>query len=106
MKVVVPSYYGKFKCIASACRHSCCVGWEIDVDEDTLEYYKSVGGRLGDRLRENISEEGCPHFVTGEDERCPFLNSDNLCDIICELGEESLCQICSDHPRYRSFFSD
>ncbi|MBR5307934.1 MAG: flagellin lysine-N-methylase [Clostridia bacterium] len=106
MKVVVPSYYGKFKCIASACRHSCCVGWEIDVDEDTLEYYKSVGGRLGDRLRENISEDEGAHFVLGENERCPFLNSENLCDIICELGEESLCQICSDHPRYRSFFSD
>ena len=106
MKVVVPSYYGKFRCIASACRHSCCVGWEIDVDEDTLEYYKTIKGRLGKRLKENISEEGCPHFVLGNDERCPFLNSENLCDIICELGEDSLCNICSDHPRFRSFFSD
>lgn len=33
---VVPDFYPAFHCIASACRHSCCVGWEVDVDQDTL----------------------------------------------------------------------
>jgi lysine-N-methylase len=35
-----------------------------------------------------------------------MLRSDGLCDLICALGEEALCQICADHPRYRSFFTD
>ena len=30
MTVTVPSYYKDFKCIADKCRHSCCIGWEID----------------------------------------------------------------------------
>lgn len=35
-----------------------------------------------------------------------MLNENGLCDLITELGEESLCQICADHPRFRSYFSD
>ena len=42
MKTVAPDYYPNFKCIASECRHNCCIGWEIDIDEDTFEYYKGL----------------------------------------------------------------
>ena len=105
MKIIFPDYYEKFKCAASACRHNCCIGWEIDIDGDSLAYYRSVGGEFGKRLKKNISRRGAPHFILGEDERCPFLNSVNLCDIFTELGEERLCQICSDHPRFRNFYS-
>ena len=51
MKLRVPSYYKEFTCLAGACRHSCCVGWEVDVDEDTAAYYETVEGVLGERLR-------------------------------------------------------
>ncbi len=101
MRVFKPSYYDEFKCIAERCKHNCCIGWEIDVDEDMLIRYMTEHGEFGDRLRENISlEDDCPHFVLGEGERCPFLNDNNLCDIIINMGQESLCQICNDHPRF------
>ena len=38
-----PAYYKAFRCIGSDCTENCCIGWEIDVDEDTLAYYKSIG---------------------------------------------------------------
>ena len=107
MKLTVPEYYEKFKCTAAACRHNCCNGWEIDIDEDSLGHYMECPGEIGSRLRDNIDvsgESAC--FRLGEDERCPFLNERNLCSIILELGEEHLCQICTDHPRFRNFFSD
>ena len=107
MKLFAPDYYKDFNCIAGKCRHSCCVGWEIDIDNETFEYYRSVSGEFGKRLRNGISTDGdAPHFVLSTDERCPFLNENNLCDIIINLGEDRLCQICADHPRYRNFFSD
>lgn len=105
MKIIFPDYYESFRCTASACRHNCCIGWEIDIDEESLAYYRSVGGEFGRRLKKNISPRGTPHFILGEHERCPFLNGANLCDIYAELGEEHLCGICSDHPRFRNFFS-
>ena len=107
MKLMVPDYYPRFRCIAGDCKHSCCIGWEIDIDEETLHTYKTVDGVLGQRLLTNIDWNcDAPHFILGEHDRCPFLNSDNLCDLIIGLGEDALCGICADHPRFRSEFSD
>lgn len=103
---VMPDYYPQFHCIADRCRHSCCIGWEIDVDGETLASYRAIEGEMGERLQREIDCCGeTPHFILGEGERCPFLNEKNLCDLILYGGEEMLCQICTDHPRYRSFFS-
>lgn len=105
MKIVAPAYYQRFACIKGACRHSCCKGWEIDIDADTLQKYQAVPGEMGERLRAGIDREnGC--FILAQDERCPFLNQEGLCDIILQLGEDHLCQICDDHPRFRNFFTD
>lgn len=107
MKLVAPDYYTSFKCIAGKCRHNCCIGWEIDIDDETLAYYNSIKGSLGTRLRKNIdTSSGDAHFILTPHERCPFLNESGLCDIVCQMGESALCDICTDHPRYRSFFSD
>lgn len=106
MIIVFPSYYKRFSCIMGKCKHNCCIGWEIDVDEEKLAYYKHVQGALGDRLKKQISYEDTPHFILGQGERCPFLNGDNLCDLITELGEEALCTICREHPRFYNELQD
>ena len=103
---VVPDFYPEFACIASRCGHSCCVGWEVDVDEDSLERYSGIPGALGAKLRREINMTSSPHFRLDSRERCPFLTEENLCQLILELGEDSLCQICTDHPRFRSWFPD
>lgn len=105
MKEVFPNYYEKFKCIADRCKHSCCIGWEIDIDEDTMDLYNSLKGDFAERIRSNI-EGDTPHFVLKESERCPFLNQNGLCDIICELGDGALCDICYLHPRFSNFYDD
>ena len=98
--MVRPDYYDSFRCIAAECRHNCCIGWEIDIDDETLEKYKAIGGDLGAELRKNISLEPCAHFILQSGERCPFLNGQNLCHLILQGGENMLCQICRDHPRF------
>ena len=98
-----PSYYKKFKCIADKCSDNCCIGWEIEIDSDTVGYYKNVSGDFGARLRENISADNS--FIL-KNERCPFLNESNLCDIIINCGEERLCQICRDHPRFFEWYGN
>ncbi len=104
--MVYPDYYPEFRCVADRCKHNCCIGWEIDIDEDTLGYYQSVDGELGKRLKKNICLDETPHFRLLSNDRCPFLNDKNLCDLILQLGEERLCQICTDHPRFRNFLPD
>ena len=104
----VPDYYKDFSCIADKCNDSCCIGWEIDVDEDSQAYYESIEGKFGDRLRENmyITEDGDCRFRLKEHGRCPFLNSGNLCDIYIELGEEALGDVCTEYPRFAVEFGN
>lgn len=100
---VYPDYYPRFKCTAGACLHTCCYGWEIDIDDQTLNKYHRIDGFMGERLKDCICEDGGAHFILRPDERCPFLNQNNLCDLIIYGGDDMLCQICTDHPRFRSF---
>lgn len=104
MKLRIPEYCHSFHCIADKCRDSCCIGWEIDIDNKTAAYYESVGGQFGRRLKENIVAGTTPCFRLDEKERCPFLNESNLCDIFINLGEDMLCDICTEHPRYYEWF--
>ena len=107
MKVIIPNYYNQFKCIAKKCHHSCCIGWEIDIDENTYEYYQEIDGHFGERLKRDITvTDGCAFFNLDGKGRCAFLNENNLCEIILNLGEDALCQICSDHPRFRNFYDN
>ena len=99
----MPDYCRGFKCSADRCSDSCCIGWEIDIDEKTADYYMNVGGEFGERLKRGISKQDCFSFIL-ENERCPFLNKQGLCDIILTLGEDKLCHICAEHPRYYEWF--
>ena len=101
MSVWMPEFYPAFRCRAGACRHSCCRGWEIDVDDTSAAYYRALPGTLGDTLRQALFEdEGGWHFRLDEEERCPLLRRDGLCRLILEQGEEALCDICALHPRF------
>lgn len=106
MKKYYPSYYNEFKCDPFRCKHNCCIGWEIDIDDETLEFYNIHNGKLKEDFEKYISKDDEPHFILDENERCPFLNDKNLCRIILELGEDKLCNICKDHPRFRNFMEE
>lgn len=108
MLVIKPDFYDYFKCIADKCTDSCCIGWEIIVDSETREKYENIKGAFGEKIRENLvkdeADEIC--FKLDKDERCPFLNKNNLCDIIINCGEEALCGICTEHPRFYNDFGE
>jgi len=101
LKIIAPDYYNEFTCIADKCKHTCCQGWEVDIDEDSLERFNAIPD-----ICEKIELEETPHFKLADEERCPFLNEDNLCNMILTHGEDILCQICTDHPRYRNYWED
>lgn len=98
-----PDFYDKFECTASRCSDTCCVGWEIDIDQASQKIYGKVQGIFGDKLRANI-EDG--HFRLLPQDRCPFLDKENLCEIYKNLGESALCDICREHPRFVEVYGD
>ena len=101
---ITPAYYSKFQCIASRCSDNCCIGWEIDIDRTAAARYRTLPGAFGKKLQSRICWEEPPHFILGKDGRCPFLDSENLCEIYRECGENALCEICAEHPRFHEWF--
>lgn len=105
IKIFVPTYFDKFSCIADKCPDTCCIGWEVDIDSETSEKYLSVSGDLGDKIKKHLTKDdtGCDIFTLCDGDRCPFLNSCNLCEIQLKEGEDFLSKTCQLFPR---FFDD
>ena len=105
MKVLKPFYYDDFKCIANDCIDSCCIGWQINIDENTYKKYKKVKGVFGKELNNGINRirSKSSKLEYGKmklkDKRCSMLNEDNLCNVYINLGESYLCNTCKVYPR-------
>lgn len=98
MRYIKPQYYDTFKCTADKCPDTCCAGWQIMIDEDSLKRYESVKGEFGERLKHSIDwSEGSFLQNCG---RCTMLNDRNLCDLVIACGEDSLCETCNRYPRH------
>ena len=105
--MILPDFYDRFQCKAGACQHTCCRGWEIDIDDVTADVYQHLDGPLGGAIRQHIAEgpEGW-HFCLTADGNCPFLRPDGLCRLIRESGDDILCDICALHPRFFQVVTD
>ena len=99
-----PQYYDNFTCIADRCPDTCCAGWQIVIDDISLENYGKISGTFGERLQKSIDwEEG---IFRQNQRRCAFLNQENLCDLYRELGADSLCDTCRMYPRHVEEYED
>lgn len=105
MEIRVPHYYRKFQCTADKCPDTCCAGWQIVIDEESLDKYQKYEGPFGNRLANSIDwREGV--FKQYEDKRCAFLDENNLCDIYTEAGPEMFCRTCKTYPRHFEEFEN
>ena len=98
MRYVRPSYYDAFRCAADACPSTCCEGWQIVIDAQSLKRYRDYTGDFGRRMQGCVSwEEG---VFRQRDGRCAMLDDSGLCDLIREKGEKALCETCRQYPRH------
>ncbi len=100
MTEIFLSCFASFRCIAGACPDTCCAGWEVDLDEDTLHRYHQLPSALGNEIRSAICQEDDYTFFRLKNGQCPFLNKEKLCRLILALGEDSLSVTCREHPRF------
>lgn len=101
-----PSFYKDFKCIAGDCPDSCCQGWEVDADEQSLEYYKTLTGDIRKKIDSVLDKDefGNTIFRLAHKKRCPFLNQENLCDMHIAIGGEHTPYTCRMFPRFINDF--
>lgn len=106
MKLVTPSFYKDFECIAGECPDSCCQGWEVDADKESLAYYKTISGEIRERIDTVLDKDEFNNtiFRLTKNKRCPFLNDDNLCDMHIAIGGEHTPFTCRTFPRFINDF--
>ncbi|MGB9793201.1 MAG: flagellin lysine-N-methylase [Thermacetogeniaceae bacterium] len=105
--VLMPQYMRAFKCIGAECEDTCCIGWRVDLDEDTFKKYKRVHHPeltplFEKYLGRNRSKAGWGNYgkiKMKQGRMCPFLTDERLCCIQLLLGEEYLSNICYSYPR-------
>lgn len=98
-----PDTLERFRCVGGRCADTCCAGWEVDIDDETAQWYREIPGTFGEKLRASLrqsEEDGCQYFPLTETGRCPFLDENNLCEIFSHLGEAALSRVCTEYPRY------
>ena len=100
MKYLYMDIYEKFKCIGGSCPDSCCVGWNIPLNRETIEQYEKMQSPYRDKVLENIECTGERYRIKmGETGRCPFLNEQNLCNIYIHISPEAMFPVCQTYPR-------
>jgi lysine-N-methylase len=113
------AYAERFRCIGPACEDTCCQGWKIPVNAADIERYE---GLPASPLKVQIiaaiapapppvqaSDQDAPSTTTPsaaqpvlrlkDDGHCTLLNSEKLCSIHAQLGEQFLPSVCASYPR-------
>lgn len=103
MIYATPDYYEKFKCIAGNCPDTCCAGWQIVIDEETIKKYQNFKGDYVWKVMARVDWE-TETFRQDKAKRCAFLNKANLCDLYTNAGEAYLCKTCREYPRHTEEF--
>lgn len=105
MKNTYPDYYKKFSCIADKCTDTCCAGWDVVIDGESLEKYNALSTPYGKKIRSliTVDEDGDSIFISSNG-RCPFLLDCGLCEMYKELGHDNLCRTCRMFPRFINAF--
>lgn len=101
-----PKCFDRFHCTGADCEDTCCIGWEILVDQENYEKYQTLSEqRIGGKALSSLVEINPARSSSRDyarfrlDElRCPALHQ-GLCSIQQILGEPFIPDLCSTYPR-------
>lgn len=111
MRRVRPDYYEKFQCIADRCTITCCQEWKIGVDNETNRKWKkllppdTVVDKKKNLSAYTVNKDGMRVIALDEKHRCPFLNEEKLCRLLCTYTDRVLSDTCTQFPREVHRFS-
>lgn len=100
MKYLFMEFFTEFQCVGGECPDTCCRGWNIYVDEESMKKYAQLPEVLRYQVLENIMEKDGKNMMKLDGEGCcPFLNSCGLCDLYEMISPDALCDTCQLYPR-------
>jgi len=110
--VLEPAFVKNFSCAGGGCPDHCCHTWEVFVDKKSFKSLKKIGDIVVKQLANSnlkltrISETNYATIKMDEKSMCPFLDSENLCQIHKRCGHQALPHTCQDYPRVFNWFGE
>lgn len=99
---LAPNFASHFQCTQSACPENCCGSINVVLDKPTLELY-TTHPALIPVVQEYLvtTEDGSQTSLIKDPTTgtCPMLDTDSLCLMRRDFGEETLSQQCLSYPR-------
>lgn len=107
IKIIQPTYYRKFQCQPHKCLESCCERWKIIIDKKTYaKYLQSNNITIKELVKTGLSinqtsksDEDFGVINLNNEMKCPFLNQKDICEIVINMGDDSLSKTCKTYPR-------
>lgn len=108
MRLIQPRMVDKFICIADKCPDNCCHRWNIIWRSSEINRLKSSGNEeICAKISESFVGEGEYFRIKfDEEEKCPFLTDENLCEIHKNLGKKYLSYTCREYPKIARLCGD
>ena len=91
MLIRMPDYAEQFRCLAGDCPHSCCIGWEVVLDGETVALATQLA--LSGRVYEGLCAAGYvsadyEYDVSGEGVRVSVNSETYALNVAGELTED------------------
>lgn len=106
---IKPDFYDEFQCTAGDCPITCCQQWKIEVDDATYHkwgHFKLTQGPEGSIQSHVTYQDDIGRIRLTPEKLCPFLNQQNLCELVVELGDQVLSDTCTRFPREIHYFNN
>lgn len=106
MNYLTVDIYDNFDCIAATCPNTCCIGWKIAIDEPTYKKMIEKEAELEVPANDWIDKKENNYYVKLNNQKCPMLTEDKLCNVVLKLGSEYLSNVCQIYPRVRKQYGN
>ena len=109
MKILATDVFQDFKCVGGECIKTCCKGWNIVIDGETVKKYRESDDPLCREMLDNLiptDNSDDMKVKLDADGRCPMLNENGLCRLVLSKGDEYLSEVCQQYPREITKYND
>ena len=94
------SFFKQFSCRINDCPNTCCKGWRVIFDEETIKRYLAEPGVNGIRLRSSIKKINGEVYFRTSLKSCTFFEKTGTCNLQRTLGTDYMPKVCRLYPRF------
>ena len=114
LDILRPSWYDRFQCKGEHCTYNCCQCWEISMSKEEYQKWrkkKVVARDVWDKTIEihspdKKSEANYARFILDQNNSCPMLSEEGLCQAQKSYGYDILSNTCKNFPRHMHRYFD